>query len=505
MLKRNLIANYLGQGWTTLINLIFIPVYIHYLGIEAYGLIGMFGVLIVWLSLLDLGMKPTLSRELALFTGGAYTVEAIRDLLRSVEFLAVTIAVLIALGIGSSATWIASEWLNTENIPTATVAQSIAIMGLVTALRFVEGIYASSLVGLQRQMMLNLIKSGMATIGAVGAIFILALVSPTLQAFFAWQGIVSIATLLILAVSTYSSLPKSGRCARFSVKSLQRIRRYASGVLGIAFLGILLTQIDKVILSKLLSLSDYGYYTIAAVVAGSLFTLVGPITQAWFPRLSQYHAQGDEDALAESFHLGAQMITIILGSVSLVLIAHSNTILQLWTRNSELAEDAAVLVSLLAFGNLLNGLCHLPYHAQLAHGWTELGVRSNAIGVGIIVPAIILVVPHYGAVGAAAVWIALNVGYVVIIPQYMYERILIGQKKRWYLDDLLYPLLAATFAVTFLTLTMRMGDSAAVQFAELLFTIVVATLSAILAADKVRPIVWKAICTNIRARKCVIG
>ena len=49
MLKRNLIANYLGQGWTALMGLAFIPLYIKYLGIEAYGLIGIFALLQGWL------------------------------------------------------------------------------------------------------------------------------------------------------------------------------------------------------------------------------------------------------------------------------------------------------------------------------------------------------------------------------------------------------------------------------------------------------------------------
>lgn len=43
--KRNLIANYLGQSWTALMGLAFIPLYIKYLGIEAYGLIGLFALL----------------------------------------------------------------------------------------------------------------------------------------------------------------------------------------------------------------------------------------------------------------------------------------------------------------------------------------------------------------------------------------------------------------------------------------------------------------------------
>jgi len=34
-LKKNLFANYLGQGWTALMGLAFVPAYINYLGIKA--------------------------------------------------------------------------------------------------------------------------------------------------------------------------------------------------------------------------------------------------------------------------------------------------------------------------------------------------------------------------------------------------------------------------------------------------------------------------------------
>jgi hypothetical protein len=51
-LRANLIANYLGQGWTAVMGLAFVPMYIHYLGMEAYGLIGLFAVMQAWMSLL---------------------------------------------------------------------------------------------------------------------------------------------------------------------------------------------------------------------------------------------------------------------------------------------------------------------------------------------------------------------------------------------------------------------------------------------------------------------
>ena len=50
--KRNVLSNYLGQGWSAVMGLAFVPLYIKYLGIEAYGLIGLFAVMQAWLSLL---------------------------------------------------------------------------------------------------------------------------------------------------------------------------------------------------------------------------------------------------------------------------------------------------------------------------------------------------------------------------------------------------------------------------------------------------------------------
>ncbi len=78
--KYNIVANYLGQIWVGLIALVFIPLYIDYLGIEAYGLIALFAVMQSMFVLLDAGMTPTLNREMAKFNAGAYDAQFIRVL-----------------------------------------------------------------------------------------------------------------------------------------------------------------------------------------------------------------------------------------------------------------------------------------------------------------------------------------------------------------------------------------------------------------------------------------
>ncbi len=182
-----------------------------------------------WLSLLDMGMSPTLNREMARFTAGTYSATSIRDLLRSIELIALGIAILLALGIWAASGWLASDWLQAKNLPLEVVAQAFAIMGVVTALRFVEGIYRSAIIGLQRQVLYNLVNNTLATLRGFGAVGILIWWSPTIEAFFIWQGLVSILTLAVRASVTYRALRGAERGGRFSVPALRGIGKFAGG------------------------------------------------------------------------------------------------------------------------------------------------------------------------------------------------------------------------------------------------------------------------------------
>ena len=441
-LKHNLVANYLGQGWEAIMSLAFISFYIKYLGIESYGLIGLFALLQVWLSLLDMGMSPTLGREMARFSGDAHSAQSIRDLLRSVEVIAFWIAILIASVIALSANWIATSWLQVDFLPVDVVVQALMLMALVTAIRFIESIYRSSIIGLQRHVLYNVVNSVMTTFRGLGAIGVLVWISPSIEAFFIWQGTVSILTLIILMILTYTILPRAERAGRFSLVALLGIRKFAGGTVSITLLALLLTQVDKILLSKLLSLKEYGYYTLVAIVASGLYAIITPITQSFYPRLCELHARNDQVGLIKTYHKGAQLISVFAGSVAIVIIVFGETFLRLWTQDSELAQRTKTLLSLLMLGNLLNGLMWIPYHTQLAHSWTSLTIRINIIAIAIIVPVIFWVTPRFGAEGAAWAWVSLNTGYVLISIHFMYQRILRTEKWRWYIKDVFIPLLS---------------------------------------------------------------
>jgi O-antigen/teichoic acid export membrane protein len=81
---------------------------------------------------------------------------------------------------------------------------------------------------------------------------------------------------------------------------------------------------------------------------------------------------------------------------------------------------------------------------QLAHGWTALTIKINVVAVFLLIPAIFFVVPRYGAIGAAWIWVFLNVAYLFVDIYFMHRRLLPTEKWRWYAQDVAMPLLAAT-------------------------------------------------------------
>jgi O-antigen/teichoic acid export membrane protein len=209
---------------------------------------------------------------------------------------------------------------------------------------------------------------------------------------------------------------------------------------GITFLALLLTQVDKILLSKMLSLEQFGFYALAAAVASGLFALVSPISQAFYPRFCELVALNDSVGLSRSYHDAAQLVSVVAGSLAIVLIVYSEMFLGLWTQDANVAEKAGPLLSLLMLGNLLNCMMWVPYQAQLAYGWTGLAVRINFVAVLIVIPAILLTAPKFGAIAAAWVWVALNAGYLLIGAQLMYRRIMSTDKTRWYFQDMILPL-----------------------------------------------------------------
>lgn len=442
LLKKNITANLIGSAWTAIISIAFIPFYIHFMGVESYGLVGFYVTLQTLFFLLDMGLAGAISRELARLSGIEGQAQKMRDLVRTLEIVYWLVSVLVALTITLIASWVATTWLNASQVSPETVQQAIVIMGLVIALRMPYGFYTGALLGLQRQVLLNGIKIVVETLRSGGVVIVLWLVSPSIEAFFLWQALVAVLGTCVIASVLWRNLPKASKRPLFRFALFQDIWRITIGMSLIAILSALLLQIDKLVLSKLISLETLGYYMLASTVAMGLYTIIVPVFSAIYPRLTQMVASQDEKELIGLYHRGCQLMTVIVAPVAAVVAFYSLELLQIWTQDDVVSEYAAPIVSILIVGTAINGMMNLPYALQLAYGWTRLAISLNVISIALIVPAMMLVVPAYGVHGAAMVWVILNIVYLVFGVNFMHRKLLKDEMAEWFLVDVGKPVIA---------------------------------------------------------------
>lgn len=485
-IRINVIANLVGQAWSSVIGLIFVPIYIGLMGFDSYGLIGLYISLQSIFQILDLGLSPTMNREMARYAAMAGQENEARDFVRTLEIGYWIIGVAIGLILILMAPILATQWIRSERLSIEVVTQAVVSMGVMTALQWPLTFYGSGLLGLQRQVLLNGINIVFSTLNNFGVVLILTFVSPSIIAFFQWQIAISAIRVIILTLSLWRNLPKSERHPRVKLKFVSDVWRFAAGMSGLSITSVILTQMDKLILSRLLGLEVVGYYTLAGVIANGITIAVNPVFNAVFPRFSELVATKDYSSLQNLYHRGSQIIAILVVPLAAVVAIFSANILLVWTGNPATAQIVAPIVSMLTIGTGLNGLVTTPYALQLAYGKTKMLFVINCVAVALLLPMTVLLSLKFGAIGAASVWVTLNISYILLFVPLTHNLFMKGQTRRWFVNDIGLPALAALVVVCIAKLFMPLTESRLILGLELILAFGVAFIGSSLMLKSTR-------------------
>ena len=435
---RNLLAGLTNSIWSALIGLAVVPFYLKYLGIEAYGLIGFFVTTQAVLSLLDMGMAPTINREVARCSALGNLKEA-GKLLYTLAVVYWCMAGVIALLIVSIAPLIAEYWLQSKQLSPQTISHAVMLMGLVIACRWPIGLYQSALNGAQRLTVSSGISMAMVTIGSLGTVAVLAFISPTIEAFFIWQACMGLIYAITIRLTVWQIIGKQNQ-TRFNINELKNVWRFTAGMSGIALSAVVFTQLDKIILSKTLGLEEFGHYMLASVVAGSLYLLIMPFYNVIYPRLSAFVVTGDIEKLINTYRLGTRILATMLFPAAMVITIFSMELVHIWSGNKVIALSVAPVISILVIGTALHGVMFFPYALQLAYGITRLPLTINTILMVILIPLTFFLSLEYGAIGGAMAWLVLHVLYVLLGTWLTHRQLLKGIGMTWLLHDVAIPL-----------------------------------------------------------------
>lgn len=199
---KNIVANYIGKFWSILSNFIFIPLYIHFLGLESYSIISFTLVIAGIMAIMDAGLSSTLSREFSRLDNSKNEKIRIFKTLESSYFILIGIVIFLVFSLSGV---LADKWLNLEAYDPANVSFFLKIISFDIGFQLLFRFYIGGLMGLEKQVKANIYQMGWGILRNGCVIFVL-LFKPALELFFIWQTGFTILFALIVKIALEKDL-----------------------------------------------------------------------------------------------------------------------------------------------------------------------------------------------------------------------------------------------------------------------------------------------------------
>lgn len=434
-LRANIIANYASQAFVAAAGILTIPIYIHFMGAEVFGLIGFYAMLQAWFLLLDAGLTAALARQASLYNGGgnnADTLVALKGLLEVVFAIAGTVGAGLFIFLGPA---LARDWLQLVALDEAVVAQAIGLMGIVAALRWQTVLYRGAVTGFERQVWLGGVNAGIAALRFLAPIPFLAFVDNGPVMFFGLQLVVALLEMLVMRRQAGRLIPHIEN-HRKDWTALRPILKFSAGVGLASIIWVVVTQSDKLVLSRLLPLTEFGHYSMAVQLATAITLINTPFTTAILPNMTRTHAGNDPAALWLMFRRATQLVTLAVGPASIVLAVLGREVLFAWTGDAAVATAVAPVLGLYGIGNALLGIAALSYYLQYAHGAVRLHIYGQLLYAVLFLPMLAFGVKTAGAIGAGASWAIMNCLYLIFWAPLAVRQLTGGSIVRWLVEDI---------------------------------------------------------------------
>lgn len=443
-ISKNAIANIITKLWTLVSVYIFIPFYIKFLGEESYGIVSFFATMQTAINVLGLGLANTLRREFAVKTYNEDEDNIRRNkLLHCIEIIYWIIACIVSVTCFWGSNNIASSWLNVGSLLPEYVAMTITLMGISISIQIVANLYSGCVFGLDLQASANGFQIIWSILKYCGSLFIIMFVVVDLRAFYLWHVVTDIAYLLVLRIYLAIKIkPKKKYKWSFSdFVVLKSIWKYAIGVFVISIIALVNKQLDKIIISNLLSLTELGAYNLATTLGGLTTVFSTAMYVSVFPSFTSDIALGNKNSVQERFLSINKLVNIITLCMCCYVAVFAIPLIQFWTRTTAYNDMLQIAAPLVIMAVSITELQEIPYALALAYGNTKINAILGLSYLPIVCVTTWYSIKKWGLVGAGSVYFILMISQSLIYEYAIYKKYLQNNPIRLIIRDTIVPLI----------------------------------------------------------------
>ncbi len=396
----NLAWNLIGESLPVLAALVAIPILVHRLGTDRFGVLTLSWMIAGYFGLFDFGLGRALTKAMA-------QEFSLRRDDRAATLFWTSLAMMLLLGVaaGLSLAMIAA-WLTRSalKIPLELQRETLAGFYVVAAglpLLISASALRAALTAGNRFDLLNLIRtpSGMMSFAAP------ALMLPFTHRLGWLIGALianRAASWAIYLIAIWRAIPEVRTKRHIELGCMRPLLGFGAWITVSNGITPIMVYLDRFMIGGLLSMAALTAYSVPLEIAGKTVLVPAAISGVMFPAFARSFAVAPEDT-RRLFDRSLKLIALIMFPLCATLVTFAPQIMSLWIGHGFASRSSSVL-QILAIGAFVTGLAWIPL--ALLHGAhrPDLAAKIHLIDCPIYALVLWVCVRNFGLIGAAFAW-----------------------------------------------------------------------------------------------------
>lgn len=432
------LANIGSRLYAGIATILAAPFYLQYLGLENYGLIGVFNTITAIAFLLDLGLSATMTRELARSSTyrGIDKKSNISTTVRTIEILSWALSMIAGAALWMIAPFLARYWIVDASVDGVSVVTALQLMAIIVAFQLPIGVYSGALVGINKISLMSVISAGATTVRHAGGLLTLEIFGPSAITFFAWYATSTAMTAVVMRWFVHRPFHRDDTKGRFDITLLRHIFRFATGMGVISILSTVSQITDKIILARVVGLVEFGLYTLCVTIASVLHFSASAVYSSAVSRITSANERSAHSELDLLFRTSSDTLCILTIPIAAVMITGAEQCLFLMSGNASLAADGIFVFLLISSAALIGAIAWLPYMMIVGAGITKPIIRVYLMSATFLVPITIYLSLRAGSIGAAISVMAFQIFNLLSLTMIASAKHLVKSSCTWLFCDI---------------------------------------------------------------------
>jgi O-antigen/teichoic acid export membrane protein len=401
LLARNTVWNLIGNGAPLIVAVFSIPILIHGLGKDRFGVLTLAWALIGYASLFDIGLGRALTQLVAKKLGSGEDHE--------IPTLAWTsLLLMLALGVVGSAVILAiSPWLTHHalKVPAGIqpeVLRAFYLLGLAVPAVVATAGLRGLLEAHQRFDLITALRIPTGVFTFVGPLLVLPFSSslvPVVGILVTGRFLGCLAHLLVC----FKVIPELRQRVAWHGPSAGSLLQFGGWTTVTNIVGPMMVYMDRFVIGALVSTTAVAYYATPYEVVTKIFIISGAVSAVMFPAFSAAGAS-DRQRSSMLYRRGMTYMFALMLPLIAVLMFVAKPGLSLWL-GADFAAHSYQVAQLLLVGTFGLAMESLPFVLIQGLGRPDIPAKINLLEIPFYAVGLYWLIEKYGVTGAALAWV----------------------------------------------------------------------------------------------------